>query len=154
MDQKAEEVGADTREADRAVLAAMAAEEAPPMAANAAVAEPEGPPRMDAVESLKGLLSMLPVAAEFAGARHTAAVWNPESCDRLAQVTVPVLRKYPWGAPVLAFLETGTGAEEVALAMTAIPMAIATWQALKADSMAARKPAEPGGEVGAEAGGQ
>lgn len=120
-------------EADRAALAAQAGIE-PGQGEPVREGEPEqGGIRFDAVESLSGLLSLVGVAAGIAGAKRTAAIWAPEACGRLAAVTVPVLRKYPWGGRVLDFLETGSGAEELALAMVAAPMGMATWAAINAD---------------------
>jgi hypothetical protein len=100
-------------------------------------------PKMDAAESLTGLLSMMSGAASVAGYKRASAVWTPEACGAVAGAAVPVLRKYPWGARILDFLETGSGAEEVALVMVAGPLVLATVGAVKADM---------GGEEKAEAG--
>lgn len=121
----------DEESADFARVAAMAGGEAVP-GAPVPEAEPEAP-RMDAVESLTGFLSMVSAGAAIAGFSRTASVWTPEACGRVAGATVPVLRKYPWGARVLDFLETGSGAEEVALVMAAAPLVVATVGAVKAD---------------------
>lgn len=144
----------DTRERDRAILAAMAAEEVATVGGevNAEESQPAAP-RMDAVESLAGLLSMVGVVAKIAKARNIAAVWNRDDCATLAGAVVPVLRKYPWGAPVLEFLETGTGSEEVTLAVALVPMAISTWAAYKADSAAAMAQPEKPEEGAAKAAG-
>lgn len=133
--------GAASEEAaDFARVQAMAAAVEPVPVAGAVVeSEPEAE-RMDAVESLTGLLSMVNAGASIAGFSRTAAVWTPEACGRVAGATVPVLRKYPWGARILDFLETGTGAEEVALVLACAPLVKATVGAVKAD-MAGGEPA-------------
>jgi len=101
----------------------------------APVQEPEqDAPRMDAAESLTGLLSLVGTGAEFVGLAAVAAVWVPDNCEKLASATVPVLRKYPWGARVLDFLESGTGAEEAVLLIALAGMGKATLDAYKLDT--------------------
>lgn len=94
--------------------------------------EPERP-KMDAAESMAGLLSAVSGAAGFVGFRNVAGLWTPEVCAEGAAKAVPVLRKYPWGARIIDFFETGSGAEEMALGAFMVPMGFATWQAIKAD---------------------
>lgn len=91
-------------------------------------------PRMDATESLTGLLSLVAPAAGMAGLEAVAAVWAPESCEKLAGAAVPVFRKYPWGARILDFLESGTGAEEAVLVMVVAGMGKATLDAYRLDT--------------------
>ena len=62
--------------------------------------------------------------------------------------------KYPWGQRALDFLQTGAGVEEIALAMYAAPIVLATVQGAKKDlAKQAKKPeqakqeAAPDGEV-------
>lgn len=142
------------QEQDAAALAAMVADAGSPVTITGEpVPEPEpGPQKMDAVESLAGLLGLAAPVLEFAGLKNTAAVWNADTCRTGAERIVPVLKKYPWGARVLDFLETGAGVEEVALALFALPVALATGRAWRADAdaiAAARarpvKEPEPGG---------
>lgn len=69
---------------------------------------------------------------------------TPDVCGRVAAVAIPVLRKYPWGGRILDFLERGTGAEEVALGMVVLPLAVATVGAVRADmSSKEEKPEAP-----------
>lgn len=136
----AQAVGAmsSEQEQEAAALAAMVADAGEPVTVTGEPVpeqEPEAP-RMDAVESLGGLLAMASGVFEFAGLKNVAAVWNPQTCRQCAERTVPVLRKYPWGARVLDFLETGAGAEELALAMFLVPVGIATGKAWQADAAA------------------
>lgn len=122
---------ADEESADFARVGAMvgAGEPGP-----GAVTVPEqGQPRVDAVDSLSGLLSLVGVGFGVAGMKRAKALWPAETCADVAQKTVPVLRKYPWGARVLAFLEEGTGAEEMALVLCVAPLGLATWKAAQLD---------------------
>lgn len=96
-------------------------------------AAPEPAPGVDPVESLAGLLGLMR-GAELLGFRRLAAVWSDDACMRLAGAAVPVLRKYPWGGRVLAWLESGTGAEELGLLLVALPLAAASVRAARADA--------------------
>lgn len=109
--------------------------------------EPERP-AMDAAESMAGLLVSVSSVAGYSGFKNVAGLWTPEACAACAEKAVPVLRKYPWGARVLDFFETGAGVEELALGAFLLPMGAATWQAVKADmakpeEKPAEKPARP-----------
>lgn len=98
--------------------------------------EPEQEPArqtMDAAESMAGLLVAMSSVAGYSGLKKTAALWTPEICADCAEKAVPVLRKYPWGARVIDFFETGAGVEELALGAFMVPMGFATWQAVKSD---------------------
>lgn len=137
-----QEQGAPAEEAaDFARVGAMVAEGEP--AAPLEQVEQEQP-KADAAESMAGLLTMLGAGASMAGFEHTAAVWSPQACGEVAAKAVPVLRKYPWGARILDFFETGAGAEEIALGVCVAPLAVATYKAIKADmSPKDETPAEP-----------
>lgn len=106
-------------------------------------------PRMSAEESLAGLLQGVSGVLEFSGLKNTAAVWNAETCQRGAAVTVPVLRKYPWGARIIGFLETGSGMEEAALVMFAFPVVMATAKAYQMDTAKKPEQATPERQPGA-----
>jgi hypothetical protein len=94
--------------------------------------EPEKP-RADAVQSLQGMLSIVPIAFNHLEYKRAAAVWSDDKCASLSGALVPVFRKYPWGLKIVDFLETGAGVEEVALCMVAWPVAQSTYLAIKAD---------------------
>jgi hypothetical protein len=104
-------------------------------------AEPAGP---TPEESLAGLLTLAGMAAGMAGMTRTAGVWGADTCRGFAERAVPVLAKYGWGQRVLGFLQDGAGVEEMALLAFAAPVALATWQAARADLAPARdeKPVE------------
>lgn len=144
-DEGVEDLGGtvtDTEQAaDFARVAAMVAEAEPAAAGPGAVAENAEPerPAMDAAESMAGLLVALSSVAGFSGMKNTAALWTPENCEQCAQKAVPVLRKYPWGARVLEFFETGAWVEEMALGAFLLTMGFATRKAVKSDL---EKPAE------------
>lgn len=123
--------------ADFARVAAMAQGGDAPVT-GAAEQEPDRP-AMDAGESLAGLLSMVGIGAGMVGFNAVAAVWVPDSCEKLAGAAVPVLRKYPWGARILDFLERGTGAEEAVLLVALAGMGKATFDAYKLDTADAAK---------------
>ncbi|ABE49097.1 hypothetical protein [Methylobacillus flagellatus] len=106
-------------------------------------------PQISAEQSLAGLLQIGHLALLAGGMRNTAAVWNQDSCNAFAGAAVPVLRKYPWGGRVLAFLESGAGVEEMALFAVAMPLTMATVNAVQQDlkkpepEKEPEKPAEP-----------
>jgi len=135
--------GAATEEAaDFARVAAMVGSEDAQPGATVPEAVQEAP-KMDAAESMAGLLVAASSVAAYSGMKNVAALWTPETCATCAERVVPVLRKYPWGARIIDFFETGAGVEEMALGAFLLPMGFATWQAVKADM---------GGEEKAEAG--
>lgn len=120
-----------------AMVAADTGEAAP------AVDEVEAAPAVDAAESMGAFLTLASGALALAGFKRAAAVWAPDVCQEAAGRIVPVLRKYPWGGRVLAFFETGAGAEELALGAFMVPVAIATAGAVRADLAEARQKTEP-----------
>jgi hypothetical protein len=132
--------------ADLARLQSMAAEGEPGPAAEGAkgpAAEgAQGPevPHVDPVESLAGLFTVGAAIFAAAGFTNAAAVWKPEVCRGIAERTVPVLVKYPWGQRAIEFLTTGDGVEEIALVMYAAPVVLATWQGVKQDMKPKPKP--------------
>lgn len=129
--------------ADFARVAAMAqGVEAAPAYAPGQDAEPDRP-AMDAGESLAGLLSVVGVGADMVGFNAVAAVWAPESCEKLAGAVIPVLRKYPWGARILDFLESGTGAEEAMLMVAVAGMGKATFDAYQQDTAKGSRDSAP-----------
>lgn len=91
------------------------------------------PEPVNAAESMAAFLMLAGGIAGQVGYKKTAAVWNPETCRGVADRAVPVLRKYPWGASVIAFFEKGVGAEELALFVFLAPVGVATFAAIKAD---------------------
>lgn len=91
------------------------------------------PVPVSAEQSLAGLLQIGHLALLAGGMNHTAAVWNEGACNAFAGAAVPVLRKYPWGGRVLAFLESGAGVEEMALFAVAMPLTMATVNAVRQD---------------------
>lgn len=105
------------------------------------------PVQFSAEQSLAGLLQIGHLALLAGGMKHTAAVWNEQACNTFAGAAVPVLRKYPWGGKVLAFLESGAGVEEMALFAVAMPLTMATVNAARQDlskpEPAAAQAAEP-----------
>jgi hypothetical protein len=128
MDAEIEKMSAE-QAADLARLEGMAADGQP----GPEQGPEQGPPQADHVESLAGLITIGGMVAGGLGYRRVSELWQPDTCRGLAEKVVPVLEKYPWGARVLGFLETGAGVEEVALAMYAAPLAYATIQAARAD---------------------
>ena len=118
--------------ADLARLDMLAGPEPEPDAAPGA--EPEAAPGMDPVESLAGLFTVGGLVAGMLGYRRVADLWGADTCRGMAEKAVPVLVKYPWGARVLDFLATGAGIEEMALAMYAAPLALATMKAARLDA--------------------
>lgn len=104
-------------------------------------------PQLSAEQSLSGLLQIGHLALLAGGMKRTAAVWNEQACNTFAGAAVPVLRKYPWGGKVLAFLESGAGVEEMALFVVAMPLTMATVTAARQDlskpEPAAAQAAEP-----------
>ena len=98
-------------------------------------------PLADPRESLAGLLSVLGIAAGYAGFPKTAAIWTPDTCRGLADKAVPVLVKYAWGQRLMNFLATGAGVEEMALIAFAAPLVLATVGAVKDDLKPEDKPA-------------
>ncbi|MES2637414.1 MAG: hypothetical protein V4605_08830 [Pseudomonadota bacterium] len=94
----------------------------------------EAPPVANAIDSLYGLLSLVPIGLSFAGLKHTAHVWSESTCQGLANACVPVFRKYAWGQKIINFLETGAGVEELALCAVAMPIGLATYKAIERDT--------------------
>lgn len=99
----------------------------------ALVEQEQEAPSVDAAESMAGLLTAVGMVAGETGFKRTAAVWNPETCKSIADMTVPVLKKYPWGARVLDFFETGAGLAEFGLGLVLIPAVLATYRAVSDD---------------------
>lgn len=64
-----------------------------------------------------------------------ANIYTPETISSLASAAVPVMQKRGWSTSELL----GKYAEELALAAVAAPVALATWQCVKADSEAAKR---------------
>lgn len=95
--------------------------------------EPEKVEVISAENSLLGLLFVGHNALKLAGMQNTAKVWDEGACTAFSAAVVPVLRKYPWGGKVLAFLETGAGVEEMALFAVAMPLTMATVNAVRMD---------------------
>lgn len=93
-------------------------------------------PAANAVDSLYGLFSLLPIGLNFAGMKKTAEVWADSTCHGLAAACVPVFRKYAWGHKIINFLETGAGVEEMALFAVAMPIGMATFKAVQQDTQA------------------
>ena len=93
----------------------------------------EAPPIANAIDSLYGLLSLVPIGLSFAGMKNTAAVWADSTCHGLAAACVPVFRKYAWGQKIIVFLETGGGVEELALMAVVMPIGLATYKAIELD---------------------
>ena len=91
-------------------------------------------PIASAVDSLYGLLSLVPIGLSFAGLKNTANVWSESTCQGLANACVPVFRKYAWGQKIIVFLETGGGVEELALMAVVMPIGLATYKAYSADT--------------------
>lgn len=92
-----------------------------------------------AVDSLGGLLLIVPMASSVFGLNHVAAVWTNERCQNLAGALVPVLRKYPFGQKILNFVETGAGVEELALMTMLAPLVVQSYSAYQLD-VAAKNP--------------
>lgn len=89
----------------------------------------------NAVDSLYGLLSLLPIGLTFAGMKNTANVWTDNACKGLSSACVPVFRKYAWGQRIIVFLETGGGIEELALMAVIMPLGLATYKAIELDTI-------------------
>lgn len=87
----------------------------------------------NAVDSLTGLLSLVPIVLGFAGLKHTAKIWTETTIRGLSVAVVPVLRKHAWGMKIINFLETGAGVEEMALFAVAMPIGLATYGAYSMD---------------------
>ena len=105
------------------------------VALDEAEAEAEAAPAAaSAVDSLYGLLSLVPIGLSFAGLKNTANVWSESTCQGLANACVPVFRKYAWGQKIIVFLETGGGIEELALMAVVMPIGLATYKAYSADT--------------------
>ena len=134
---------ADDEEAgDFARVAAMVEAGEPEPGAVATENAAHEPEPVDATESMAGFLTLAGAMCGQVGFKRTAAVWNPETCQQAAALSVPVMRKYPWGQRVLAFFETGAGAEEIALGVFVAPLALATYAAVKADMQPDEEPKE------------
>lgn len=135
-------MSAEDLNALQAEAAALDAEAAP--VSQEAEAEPTieaaPAPVMDPLQSLSGFVSLLGIAAGIAGFKKTAAIWTPETCQGMAERLMPVLVKYPWGQRFIGFLQTGAGVEEIALAMYAVPLVLATRKALAEDMKPEKKP--------------
>lgn len=110
------------------------------------------PGGIDAEQSLEGLLMLVPIGFNAAGYSNAAAVWSDSARKTLAQAAIPVFRKYPWGQKIIAFLESGSGVEEMALAFTAYQLGMGTMQAMARDKAAAaeKKRAEAAKDVSPE----
>lgn len=115
-------------------------------------AEQDGPPPADPVESLAGVFTIGAYLAGSIGYKRVEELWQPETCRGLAEKTVPVLLKYPWGQRAIEFLTTGAGVEEVALALYAFPLAVATMKAANADAAAMKAKKKPEREQGPDEG--
>ncbi|MBL8506369.1 MAG: hypothetical protein JNJ51_08430 [Methylobacillus glycogenes] len=98
-----------------------------------------GQVEFSAEQSLIGLLQIGHLALLAGGMKNTAKVWDADGCSAFAGAVVPVLRKYPWGGKVLAFLETGAGVEEMALFAVVAPLTMATVGAVQQDKAEMRK---------------
>lgn len=126
-------------EALAAEAAAIDAEATPTPTPTGEAGMPAGPEdapasqAVDPVESLAGFLTVAGIAAGYAGFPKTAAIWKQETCRGLAEKTVPVMVKYPWGVRLLDFLQTGAGVEELALLAYAAPLLLATRAAVVED---------------------
>lgn len=106
--------------------------------------EPEPAPEVSPEESLAGFLTVAAMAAGLVGYKRAAAVWSIETCRGFAERAVPVLEKYAWGQRALSFLTSGAGVEEMALAMYAAPVILATVSAAREDA-AERAPKDESG---------
>lgn len=101
--------------------------------------EPNDAPIADAVESLYGLLSLIPIGCNITGYKNVANVWTDEACRGVASASIPVFRKYAWGVKIIDFLETGAGVEELALGAILFPLGMATYGAYQLDTAKAEK---------------
>ena len=61
-------------------------------------------------------------------------IYTPDTINSIAAAAVPVMAKRGWTTGALL----GKYAEELALAAVAVPVALATWQGIKADVAAAK----------------
>lgn len=108
----------------------------------------EGQVITDPVQSLAGLLGMVGFGFTISGFKNLGGVWTNEGSNKaIAMAAIPVLRKYAWGARVIAFLSGETPIEEFALLMALAPAALATVAAYK-DDVAERKAANDGEQPG------
>lgn len=142
----------DDQAAELARLEARAAEgdaaQSAPVAGAQVQAEPG--PVVSTEEMLLGALSVVAMVANTAGYKRAASIWSQDACRELANRAVPVLRKYPWGVRVIAFLESGAGVEEIALVVYAAPLVLATVGAARLDAEAMRKVVEPASDEAAK----
>lgn len=127
----------DRMEAEAATVDGQAtAASAPPDAPE--VAAPDVPAEVAALlQTVAGLFSPLFPCL--------ASIYTPDTCRRLGDAAAPVMDKYGWSVGGL-FERWGA---EITLAATAFPVAMATWQGVKADLAAKRAPkAEPSPATG------
>lgn len=97
---------------------------------------------VDTVANLAGILEIFSAMADATGYRKTAQVWNAETRQRVSVRTVPVLQKTEFGRKVMAFINSGLGLEEMALAAVLFPAIKATRDAMIADAQAQQRAAQ------------
>lgn len=85
-------------------------------------------------QAMGGLLTVAALVLGQFGFARAAAVWSPEACQGLADKAVPVMMKYAWGNRIIEFVQSGAGVEEIALAVYAAPMVLATVAAAREDA--------------------
>lgn len=121
---------------DLAALAASIAE-SEPVAAKVQEEEAGGElqPVNDASdeENLSGIIELLFIPAPEFGFNHVAAIYTPDTCRKIADRAVPVLRKSGWGRAFLAWCRDGFGIEEMALVAVLFPILKRTRDAVIAD---------------------
>jgi len=119
-------------------LAALEAEAVAVDAVNAPPADPppeaEQPPApANEQAEVAGLIAIL--AGLFAPVFPSLQkIYTPDTVNQIAAAAVPVMAKRGWTTGALL----GKYAEELALAAVAVPVALATWQGIKADVAAAK----------------
>lgn len=134
-EQPDEEMTAE-RARDIALLAASIAESEPLAAPPAEEAPPEELPPVNNAsdeENLSGIIELLFIPAPEFGFNHVAAIYTPDTCRKIADRAVPVLRKSGWGRTFLTWCRDGFGIEEMALLAVLVPILKRTRDAVIAD---------------------
>lgn len=133
-DQPDEEMTAE-RARDIALLAASIAESEPLAAPAEEVVVEELQPVNNASdeENLSGIIELLFIPAPEFGFNHVAAIYTPDTCRKIADRAVPVLRKSGWGRTFLTWCRDGFGIEEMALIAVLFPILKRTRDAVIAD---------------------
>ena len=96
-----------------------------------AAPEPEQAPVVSDENAVAEFLGLIPIAAELAGMKRTAAIWSDDARKAIADRAVRVLVKYEAGRDILGKLRRGAYVEELALFVTGWTIVKATVETAK-----------------------